>query len=94
MSILSAIAPLAVLAEETTPDPDTVTPGIIGFIVTFLVAVITVLLIIDMVRRVRRVNYRAQVRDELESELAAQKAAGSGDATTASGASGTDGPKA
>ncbi|HWR85334.1 MAG TPA: hypothetical protein VN200_05005 [Rhodoglobus sp.] len=49
-------------------DPDLVTPGVIGFVITFLVALITVLLIIDMVRRVRRVRYREQVRQELEAE--------------------------
>ncbi|MDO9397990.1 MAG: hypothetical protein Q7T71_15700, partial [Herbiconiux sp.] len=54
---------------------DQVTPGIIGFIVTFGVALVTVLLVVDMVRRVRRVTYREQVRDELEAELAEQNAA-------------------
>lgn len=59
-------------------DPDMVTPGVIGFVVTFLVAAATVLLIIDMTRRVRRVRYREEVREELEAELEA--------AATASGA--------
>lgn len=66
---------IAVLADEQTPDPDSVTPGIVGFIVTFLIALVTLLLVIDMVRRVRRVNYRAQVREELEAEAAAAAAA-------------------
>lgn len=65
----------AVATEENTPDPDQVTPGVIGFIATFFVAAVTVLLVIDMVRRVRRVNYRAQVRDQLEAEVAARDAA-------------------
>ncbi|MEJ3404647.1 hypothetical protein WDJ51_07880 [Rathayibacter sp. YIM 133350] len=51
-----------------TPDEDTVTPGIVGFIITFLIAAATVLLILDMVRRVRRTNYRAQVRERLTAE--------------------------
>jgi len=72
-----ATSVVTVLADVTTPDPDTVTPGIIGFVATFGIALITVFLIIDMVRRVRRVNYRAQVREELEAELAAQDAPGS-----------------
>jgi hypothetical protein len=56
---------------EYTGDPDIVTPGAVGFIITFLVAALTVLLIIDMVRRVRRVRYREQVREELAAERAA-----------------------
>jgi uncharacterized membrane protein YcjF (UPF0283 family) len=66
---VSALA--AVLADDTTPDPNSVTPGTIGFIMTFAVGIAVVLLIIDMVRRIRRVNYRAQVRQELEAEAAA-----------------------
>jgi hypothetical protein len=55
-------------ADQPQFDPDTVTPGFIGFIATFGVAVIVILLVIDMVRRVRRVNYREQVRQQLEQE--------------------------
>lgn len=62
------------LAEVTpTPSPtdfdtDQVTPGVVGFVVTFAVAVIVILLVLDMVRRVRRVNYRAQIAEELDAE--------------------------
>jgi hypothetical protein len=45
-----------------TPEPELVTPGTIGFIVTFGVAVATVLLIRDMVRRVRRVEFEQERR--------------------------------
>jgi C4-dicarboxylate-specific signal transduction histidine kinase len=76
MTSLTPVDAFAVLADVTTPDPDSVTPGIVGFIVTFAVAIITVLLIVDMVRRVRRVNLRAQVREELEAEVAARDADG------------------
>lgn len=51
-------------------DPNIVTPGVIGFAVTFLIALATVFLVIDMTRRIRRVRYREEVRDELEAELA------------------------
>lgn len=47
---------------------DTVTPGWIGFAITFLVVLVTVFLIMDMVRRIRRVRYRAEVREKLEDE--------------------------
>lgn len=73
----------AVIADERIPDPDSVTPGIIGFIVTFGIAIVTLLLVIDMVRRVRRVNLRAQVREELEEEIAARDAAAGGPEGTA-----------
>lgn len=57
-------------------DPNLVTPGVIGFAVTFIVAIATVLLVIDMTRRVRRIRYRAEVREQLEAERA-----GEGDST-------------
>jgi hypothetical protein len=76
--LLSLAGATALVADVVTPDPDTVTPGIIGFVATFGIAIVTVLLIIDMVRRVRRVNYRAQVREELEAEVAAQTATAAG----------------
>ncbi|MCB0039483.1 MAG: hypothetical protein KDE23_07370 [Caldilinea sp.] len=61
-----------------TPDPgevdaDTVTPGVIGFVVTLALAVIVVLLVVDMVRRTRRVNHRAQVAAKLDAEEAAAR---------------------
>ncbi|MBF4634601.1 hypothetical protein ITJ38_09330 [Agreia pratensis] len=55
-------------ADQPQFDPNTVTPGFVGFIATFGVAVLVILLVIDMVRRVRRVNYREQVRQQLEQE--------------------------
>ncbi|WP_156891510.1 hypothetical protein [Agromyces subbeticus] len=59
---------LTLLAEDEEFDPNTVTPGIWGFVLTFVVMLIVVLLVIDMVRRIRRVNYRAEVREQLEAE--------------------------
>ncbi|MGX5682550.1 hypothetical protein [Schumannella luteola] len=52
-------------------DPNLVTPGVVGFAVTFIIAVITVLLVVDMTRRVRRIRYRAEVAEQLEAEKAA-----------------------
>lgn len=57
-----------------TGDQNLITPGFIGFAVTLLVAVATVLLIIDMTRRMRRVRYRAEVREQLEAEHSAAEA--------------------
>ncbi|GAA4371752.1 hypothetical protein GCM10023152_12170 [Agromyces bauzanensis] len=88
--MIAAAVPFLVGAEEEEFDPDLVTPGVVGFVATFLVMVVVVLLILDMVRRIRRVNYRAEVRQQLEverleAELAASDAgeADGPDATTA-----------
>ena len=51
-------------------DPNLVTPGVVGFIITAAIAIITVLLVLDMVRRIRRVRYRAAVQEEIAAEVA------------------------
>ena len=67
-----------VLAVTPTPapdfDPNTVTPGVVGFVVFFLIAVATLLLCLDVVRRIRRTTYRAEIKERLEAELAARDA--------------------
>ena len=55
---------------EFTGDENAVTPGVVGFVATFFIAVVTVLLLIDMTRRVRRVRYRAEVQEKLAAEQA------------------------
>ncbi|MEX1077776.1 MAG: hypothetical protein WED09_01535 [Homoserinimonas sp.] len=52
-------------------DPNSVTPGVIGFVATFLVIIVVVLLVTDMVRRIRRTQYRAEVNQRLDAEAAA-----------------------
>ena len=73
------LAHVLTVALEVTPvptppayegDPNLVTPGVVGFIVTFAIAIITVLLVIDMVRRIRRVRYRADVQEQIAAEQA------------------------
>ncbi|MFC7431036.1 MULTISPECIES: hypothetical protein [unclassified Agrococcus] len=56
-------------------DPDSVTPGVIGFIATAVVAIAVCLLLFDMNRRVRRVKYREEVRAEIAAEQAAAEGA-------------------
>jgi hypothetical protein len=63
----------AVVAAEEEFDPNDVTPGVEGFVITFIVMAIVVLLVLDMVRRIRRVNYRAEVREQLEAERRAEE---------------------
>lgn len=62
-----------ILAEELIPpievDPVLVTPGVVGFFATFLMAAGAVFLIFDMVRRVRRVRYRAEISERLDREM-------------------------
>lgn len=45
-------------------DPEMVTPGTLGFLAMLFVVILTVFLIRDMMKRVRRVRYREQVRNE------------------------------
>jgi hypothetical protein len=60
--------------SSTTPNADLVTPGVWGFLITFLVAVAAVLLIMDMMRRVRRLRYRTEAKAKLDAEEAAARA--------------------
>lgn len=79
MSVLTdlLVSSIAMLATTPTPepaysgDPDLITPGVLGFIAIFAVALITVFLILDMNRRVRRTRYRAEVREQIAAEQAA-----------------------
>jgi hypothetical protein len=70
--------PVAGFILSNTPppefNPDTVTPGPWGFLAIFLVAAVTLLLGMDMARRIRRTNYRADVRDRLAAEVAERDA--------------------
>jgi membrane protein YdbS with pleckstrin-like domain len=63
----------------TGVDANDVTPGVWGFAIIFLIAVVAVLLIIDMQRRVRRVNYRSEIDERLQAELAQSQRADGND---------------
>lgn len=71
------IGPNPVDGPVTPPgfDPNTVTPGVVGFIAIALVAIASIFLLVDMSRRIRRVRYRGEVRErmEAEQELRAEK---------------------
>jgi hypothetical protein len=66
---------LVPMQGDSTPDPDTVTPGVFGFLAILFVAVATILLVLDMLRRVRRTRYRGEVREQIERERQGQDAA-------------------
>jgi hypothetical protein len=63
---------LVLMEEELIPaievDPNSVTPGVIGFVMTFGVMIAVLLLVLDMVRRVRRVRYRDEINQKLDAE--------------------------
>lgn len=54
-----------------TVAPELVTPGFVGFAAVVIIVLAVVLLILDMNRRIRRVRYREEVREELDAEQAA-----------------------
>lgn len=81
---LSSMLPIggwdAATPAPKVPDADSVTPGVWGFVITFMVAAVTVLLIIDMTRRIRRTRYRAEIAQKLDAEqLEAEQAAADAD---------------
>lgn len=55
------------------PNADLVTPGVWGFLVIFLIAIVTILLVIDMTRRIRRTRYREEIAAKLDAEEAAAR---------------------
>jgi hypothetical protein len=72
MTLLSHAATLLGRADDKPMfDPNSVTPGVIGFLATFAIIAVVVLLATDMVRRVRRTQYRAEVNERLDAEAAA-----------------------
>ena len=70
MSSMRFLTSIVFMEEELIPaievDPNSVTPGVIGFVVTFAVMIAVVLLVLDMVRRVRRVRYRSEIAEKLD----------------------------
>jgi hypothetical protein len=74
-NLLSALLAATPAPTETTdPAATFYSPGVQGFIMTFIVVVAAVALIFDMVRRVRKVRYRADITAKLDAESAEQAA--------------------
>ena len=76
------VAVASLLADPkviTVPDPDTVSPGFLGFAVMFLLAIATVLLIRSMVGHLRKVRYLPDPEDNT-SRTTSGSASGSGPA--------------
>lgn len=73
MSLPPLAAAVAHAAATPTPSPgapptDMVTPGVIGFVVIFGLAIVTILLLLDMNRRIRRARYRDEIANRLDEE--------------------------
>ena len=97
------LALVLLAGDPLNPDPSAsadpantfYSPGIVGFLGTFFVVVGAILLILDLVRRVRRVNYRAQIQERLvaeQAELDAKRGTNSNvadESASATGAKGT-----
>jgi hypothetical protein len=62
----------AILAADKI-NTDNVTPGVIGFIATAGVSIAAILLILDMNRRMRRLRYRQEAKDNVDAEVAVEK---------------------
>ncbi len=86
MNALLLAGPVAgfVLANTPPPEfnPETVTPGPAGFVAIFFVAAMVVVLALDLNRRVRRNTYRAEIKERLAAEIAANAAAADAGVTT------------
>jgi hypothetical protein len=52
----------ALLAAGEGLDPNSVSPGLIGFLATFGLVVVSILLFVNMSRRLRRMSYREEHR--------------------------------
>lgn len=71
---VSIVTEIPMPTPSMTVSPESVTPGFVGFAAIVVVVVGVVLLIWDMNRRVRRVRYREEIREELDAEVAALEA--------------------
>lgn len=73
-----SISELLTLAATATPSPtpgvtaEKAGPGVLGFIVTAAMVVAVIFLLVNMSRRIRRVRYREQVREEFEGRAAGE----------------------
>ncbi|WP_162903624.1 hypothetical protein [Leucobacter sp. wl10] len=63
------------VAEKTKFDPNTVTPGVAGFVFTAILAAGIIVLGFLLVRRLRRSAYRAEARARIADELAGGRSA-------------------
>ncbi|MEN9342597.1 MAG: hypothetical protein RIR24_184 [Actinomycetota bacterium] len=65
---------MQILLSTPTPTTDPAStfysPGTVGFLAVAFITLAAVLIVVDMVRRIRRVRYRAEIREKLAAEAA------------------------
>lgn len=74
---IAGILPTATTPTPTpTPavDPNLVSPGVVGFLFTALIAIAVIFLVWDMMRRIRRGRVRADIQEQLDAEEQAARA--------------------
>jgi hypothetical protein len=88
LALLPAMAPNPIDEGTLRPglDPSQVTPGMLGFLMTLLLAVAVIFLVRDFNRRNRRLRYRA----EYAERRAAEERAGGRTGTDSAGTDGAD----
>ncbi len=67
MRWLLSATPTPSPSASLTVQPDSVTPGVVGFLAMLFVTVAVVLLVLDMTRRIRRVRYRGEFAERREA---------------------------
>jgi hypothetical protein len=55
-------------APATGLDPNSVSPGVVGFIATFALVVVSILLFVNLTRRLRRMRFREEERKRLDDD--------------------------
>lgn len=58
---------LTLVASQTPPDPESVSPGLWGFAVVFVLAIVVWLLMRNMTGRLRRLRFREEERQRREA---------------------------
>lgn len=66
--VLARVVSATPTPPPTVPDPDSVTPGLLGFLVVFVLALATWLLLRNMTGRLRRMRFREEQRIESEQD--------------------------
>ncbi|WP_430592443.1 hypothetical protein [Humidisolicoccus flavus] len=89
---MNLIALALPLVDRLGVDEDLVTPGVVGFAVTAMIAAAVILLVWDLNRRIRRTTYRAEIREKIAQEIVERDAAlaGSRRSESAARAAGED----
>jgi hypothetical protein len=78
--VLPAATPSPSTSTQTprSVDPDSVTPGVAGFLVVFVLAIVTWLLMRNMTARLRRMRFREQERLRTEGGIDGSAGPGAG----------------